>query len=67
LLVLGAILAFPMLIRGGLFYLGDCPAAQGDGELSGVAIERCATVSLPVDTVKDWTLPGRRVSRKAFS
>jgi amidase len=66
-LVLGAILAFPVLIRGGLFYLGDCHAAQGDGELSGVAIERCATVSLPVDTVRDWTLPGRRVSRKAFS
>jgi amidase len=67
LLVLGAILAFPVLIRGGLFYLGDCHAAQGDGELSGVAIEPCATVSLPVDTVKDWTLRGRRASRKAFS
>jgi amidase len=66
-LVLGAILAFPVLIRGGLFYLGDCHAAQGDGELSGVAIELCATVSLPVDTLKDWTSPDRGVSRKAFS
>ena len=65
--MLGAILAFPVLIRGGLFYVGDCHAAQGDGELFGVAIEQCATVSLQVDVVKDWTLPGRGLSRKAFS
>ena len=44
-----------MHTRGGLFYPGDCHATQGDSELSGVAIEQCATVSLEVDAIKDWS------------
>ena len=42
----GAILYFPVHVKGGLLYVGDCHAAQGDGELSGVAIEQRATVTL---------------------
>ena len=42
----GAILYFPVHAKGGLLYVGDCHATQGDGELSGVAIEQRATVTL---------------------
>ncbi len=37
---LGATLYLPIAVDGALFYLGDCYAVQGDGELCGIgAIE----------------------------
>jgi amidase len=50
----GAILYFPVHTPGALLYVGDCHAAQGDGELSGVAVEQRATVTLQVDLIKNW-------------
>jgi acetamidase/formamidase len=35
----GAVVYLPVNTKGALLYLGDCHAAQGDGELCGVAIE----------------------------
>ena len=35
----GAIVYLPVQVDGAYLYLGDCHAAQGDGELCGVAIE----------------------------
>lgn len=66
LLVLGAILSFPVHIRGGLLYVGDGHATQGDGELSGVAIEQRATVALQVNVIKDWTFARPGVATESF-
>jgi amidase len=55
LLALGAILSFPVHIRGGLRYVGDGHATQRDGELSGAAIDQRAAVTLPVNVIKGWT------------
>jgi acetamidase/formamidase len=53
LLVRGAILSFRCTSEA--VYVGDCCATQGDGELSGVAIEQRATVTLQVKVIKGWT------------
>jgi amidase len=48
----GAILYCPVHTRGGLFYVGDCHATQGDGELPGVAVEQRATFTPQVNAIK---------------
>lgn len=45
-LVAGTVLTLPVLVPGALFSTGDAHAAQGDGEVSGTAIECDATVTL---------------------
>lgn len=45
----GAIVHLPVAVPGGLLSVGDVHAAQGDGEISGVALEISAHVSLDVD------------------
>jgi acetamidase/formamidase len=56
-LTAGATLALPVLVPGALFSTGDAHAAQGDGEVSGTAIECDATVTLRFDLQKDRTVP----------
>lgn len=43
-LVKGTTLYLPVSVKGALFTTGDCHAAQGNGELSGVAIEASLTL-----------------------
>lgn len=43
---------------GGLLYLGDVHASQGDSELTVMADETKAEVTLRVDVVKDERIPG---------
>ena len=62
----GAILYFPVHTKGALLYVGDCHAAQGDGELSGVAIEQRATVTLQVDVIKGWSFAWPRLETADF-
>ena len=62
----GAILYFPVHVDGGLLYVGDCHATQGDGELSGVALEQRATVTLQVDLIKDWSFAWPRLETENF-
>src|SRR6266702_1472005 len=62
----GAILYFPVHTKGGLLYVGDCHATQGDGELSGVAIEQRATVTLQVDVIKGWSFAWPRLETENF-
>jgi amidase len=62
----GAILYFPVHVDGGLLYVGDCHAAQGDGELSGVAIEQRATATLQVDAIKGWSFAWPRLETENF-
>jgi len=45
-LIAGTVLTLPVLVPGALFSTGDAHAAQGDGEVSGTAIECDATVTL---------------------
>ena len=43
---------------GGLLFVGDIHASQGDGEYAGVAIEASARVQLSVEVVDDVSVPG---------
>jgi amidase len=43
---------FPVFAPGGLFFLGDVHAAQGDGEIVGTGIETAAEVQFTVKVVK---------------
>ena len=45
----GAVVHLPVFVAGGLLYVGDVHAAQGDGELSGVGLEIPADVTVTVD------------------
>lgn len=47
----GATVYLPAAVDGGLLFVGDVHAAQGDGELSAVAIEVPATVTVRVGAV----------------
>jgi amidase len=62
----GAILYLPVHTEGGLLYVGDCHATQGDGELSGVALEQRATVTLQVDLIKNWSFAWPRLETRDF-
>ena len=57
----GSIMYFPVQREGGYFYVGDCHGRQGDGELCGVAVEISATVTLQIDLIKNWSIPGVRI------
>jgi len=47
----GATIWFPVAAPGALFFLGDCHAIQGDGEIVGTGVETCfeVTVRLTVE------------------
>jgi acetamidase/formamidase len=48
----GVEVMFPVSAPGGLFFLGDVHAAQGDGEIVGTGIETAAEVQFRVEVVK---------------
>jgi len=54
----GNTLYLPVDVAGGYLHLGDCHAAQGDGEICGISVEVPAEVTLSVDVVDgldiDW-------------
>jgi len=52
----GSRLYLPVEVPGGLLSVGDCHACQGDGEVSGTAVEVSASVTLRVDLLKDRPL-----------
>ncbi|MCB1491572.1 MAG: acetamidase/formamidase family protein [Rhodobiaceae bacterium] len=62
----GSVIYLPVHTDGALLYVGDCHATQGDGELSGVALEQAATVTLTVDLIKDWTFAWPRLETEDF-
>ena len=53
----GPQVAFPVATSGALFFLGDCHAAQGDGEIVGTGIETCFEVTVRLTVQK-----GRRIT-----
>jgi amidase len=44
----GVTVSFPVFVAGALFFLGDCHAVQGDGEIVGTGIEISADVQFTV-------------------
>lgn len=57
----GTTISLPVSVPGALLFVGDCHAAQGDGEVSGAALEMPARVTLRVRVHKDTRLPGPRI------
>lgn len=55
----------PVFHTGGLFYLGDVHASQGDTEFTGTAAETMATVRLHVEVMKGRRIPGPRILKPA--
>ena len=56
----GSILYLPVYHEGGLLYLGDVHAVQGDGEISGTAIEMPAEVKIKVG-LEDYPIRWPRI------
>jgi len=54
-------LLLPVSVPGALFKLGDVHAAQGDGEVCGIAIEVNAVVTLKFGLRKGWTIKWPRI------
>jgi len=48
----GAVLYFPVEVKGALFALGDLHAAMGDGEIGVTGIEICGSVGVTLEVVK---------------
>lgn len=55
-LTIGATALMPVLLPGALFSCGDCHAAQGDGEVSGMGIESPMTVTLKFGVRRDLSI-----------
>jgi acetamidase/formamidase len=53
-------------VDGGYVYLGDCHAAQGDGELCGVAIEHPTITTITIDLIRDWNIEWPRLESDDF-
>lgn len=57
----GNALHLPVNVPGAYFFTGDCHAAQGEGELGGVAIEISAKVRLKFELIKGKTITWPRI------
>ncbi|MHB8528917.1 MAG: acetamidase/formamidase family protein [Caulobacteraceae bacterium] len=53
----GAVMYYPVAVDGALFSIGDPHVSQGDGELSGTAIEASLDVLFQVVIRRDFTFP----------
>jgi acetamidase/formamidase len=53
----GTTVYFPVFVEGGLFSIGDTHAAQGDGEVSGTAIEAPMRIRYRVEVVAGGRTP----------
>jgi len=60
-LIEGSTLYLPVNVPGALLYIGDGHAAQGDGELTGNALETSMDVEFTVDIIPKKHIPGPRV------
>ncbi|MBM3240811.1 acetamidase [Candidatus Poribacteria bacterium] len=57
----GTILYLPVWVRGGYLAFGDIHAAQGDGEICGVALETTAEVTLSLEVIKGKSIEWPRM------
>jgi len=65
----GTTVWFPVAAVGALFFLGDCHAAQGDGEIVGTGIETCfeVEVRLTVEKAKKLVWPRGETADDIFT
>ncbi len=63
-LTVGSTLYLPVLHPEALFYVGDPHSAQGDGEVSGTAIEQSLTGRFRFILHKDTPIPGPRAENE---
>src|SRR6202012_919346 len=54
----GATMYYPVQVEGGLFSIGDPHVSQGDGEISGTAIEASLNVLMQIVLRRDFSFPG---------
>jgi amidase len=52
----GCSVSFPVFVPGALFFLGDCHAVQGDGEIVGTGVETCCDVEVRLTVEKGRTI-----------
>ncbi len=57
----GSTIFLPVFHEGGLLYLGDVHAVQGEGEISGTAIEMPAEVKITVNLLKEESINWPRI------
>lgn len=57
----GATVMLPVFVPGGFLYLGDCHAAQGAAEVSGIALEMPARSRIVIDLEKGVELRWPRI------
>lgn len=57
---------FPVLIEGAHFFTGDAHASQGDGEITGVALEIPAKVTLSFELKKGYAIQWPRILSDTF-
>lgn len=62
----GTTLYFPVFHAGALFGIGDAHAAQGDGELTGSALETSADVEFTVELIKEESYQQVRAETRDF-
>lgn len=62
----GTTVYLPVYQPGALFFLGDGHAAQGDGELTGDALETSMDVEFTVDVVKGYRTDGPRAENSDY-
>ncbi|MBI2193425.1 MAG: acetamidase/formamidase family protein [Planctomycetes bacterium] len=57
---------FPVLVEGAHFFTGDAHATQGDGEITGVACELAARVTLSFRVIKGQAIRWPRILSRDF-
>ncbi len=57
----GVVVLFPVSEPGGLFFLGDAHAVQGDGEISGNGVEVSTRTTVELHLVKSYALSWPRL------
>jgi len=55
----------PVFHKGALLYVGDAHAVQGDGEISGTAVEMSAEVKMKVDSLDGETINWPRIETES--
>jgi len=61
----GSTVFLPVFHKGALLYVGDAHAVQGDGEISGTAIEMPAEVKIRVDLLREETINLPRIETES--
>ncbi len=62
----GATLYLPVFKPGALLFMGDGHAAEGDGELTGNALETSMDIEFTVDLIRDWSSNGPRAENDDY-